>query len=187
MALPDRFKVVEGTPIVLAHSTHAPSAANNFGARTHQIDCTSLPNVQARQSAKFDFGANRDQWWSLHAAIEFALTPVSEQWVGFYLGFSNSATAGTANPAALTGVDGAYTGYSSNMPTAVRQLFHVGNMFTTGNATATVQVATEIGGLFRPLMRYASLVVRNESDAAFHSSMTETSFIFEPLVEEIQD
>ena len=50
--------------------------------------------------------------------------------------------------------------------------------------TATVQVA-EVG-MFTPSERYGSLVVKNESAAAFHSDDVESHVVFDPIVPEVQ-
>ena len=54
----------------------------------------------------------------------------------------------------------------------------------TVQTTATVQVA-EVG-MFTPSERYGSLVVKNESAAAFHSDDVESHVVFDPIVPEVQ-
>ena len=188
MALPDSLKIISGTDIVVADTTdHAPATANNLGTRTDQIDCTSLADTAARQSAKLDFGANRALTWIISAVIEFAATPTAGEVVEFYLAKSNSATASTANGGGVSGSDSAYTGTTaSTLVESVKQLTRIGTFVCTDDATGTVQIQFNCGR-FQTEMRYGTLIVKNESGAAFHSDMVETSFVFSPVETQIQD
>ncbi len=186
MALPDSFKQVVGTAIVLGNSaTHAPANLNNLGADTDQIDLTSLGANAYRQSTKFDFTANRASLWFCKAALEWATAPVAGTTVDIYLGFSSSATAATDNPANLSGADSAYTGYSSNADEAVLQLDYIGSFVVTVQVTGTIQVAHV--GTFSPRQRYASCVVHNNTADALHSDVVEMSILLAPIEEQIQD
>jgi hypothetical protein len=179
--------LVHGTDIVLADITdYSPAAANNLGARTNQIDMTSLAAGAARQSDKFDFGAAFARRYILSAAIEYSTAPAAGEMVDFYIGFSNSATAANANPGNLSGSDGAYTGYSSNLADSLKQLTHIGSMILTVQATGTIQIQTSIGILI-PTARYGCLVVVNSSAAdAFHSDMVESAILIAPFKDQIQ-
>jgi hypothetical protein len=84
----------------------------------------------------------------------------------------------------VSGSDAAYSGYSSNLAASVLQLDLIGVFVCTAQATGTVQVA-EIG-YFSPSERYGSLIVKNESAAAFHSDDVESHVVFDPIVPEIQ-
>ena len=90
-----------------------------------------------------------------------------------------SATAGTANPGAVSGADAAYTGYSSNLDASIKQLQYIGDFVCTAQPTATIQIARV--GAFRPKHRYGSLVVYNKSGAAFHSDAVEISVLLSPV------
>lgn len=192
MALPDSIKTIIGTDIVLADTTdHGPATANNLGTRTDQIDCTDLVAGAARQSAKFDFTANWDQDYVLGAAIEWEVTPeiAAGETVDFYLGFSNSTVAGTANGGGLSGSDAAYTGYSAGgLAASLKQLLFIGSM-SQDNVITTDQTQIDMMiAVFRPLRRFGILVVVNSAaSAAFHSDMVETSFIISPAVLQIQE
>ncbi len=192
MALPDSLKFVIGTPIVFADTTdHAPATANNLGTRTSQIDCTDLVAGAARQSDQIDFGANFDVEIVLAAAVEWEVTPevAAGEIVRFYLGFSNNATAATANGGGVSGSDSAYTGYSAgSLEASLKQLYLIGsmsmdNVITTDQTQIDMNIAT-----FTPRQRYGTLVVVNSAaSAAFHSDMVETSFVFTPLTLQTQD
>jgi hypothetical protein len=113
-----------------------------------------------------------------------AATPTAGDVIELYWAPSPSATAGTANPANVTGADSAYAGYSSNLAASVKQLERIGTFVCTAQTTATVQVAE--CGYFVPGERYGSLVVKNESGAAFHSDDVECHVVFDPIVDEVQ-
>jgi len=192
MALPDSVKLVVGTDIVLADTTdHAPATANNLGTRTDQIDCTDLVAGAARQSTKVDFTANVDMEYVLRSAVEWEVTPeiAAGERVDFYMAWSNSATAGTANSGGASGADAAYTGLSGGTLAASLKMLHwlgshvMDNVITTDATQIDMAVAT-----FTPRARYGSLIVVNNAvSAAFHADMVETSFVFSPLVTQVQD
>lgn len=194
MALPDSQKIVVGVDIVLADVTdHGPATANNLGTRTDQIDCTDLANQAARQSDQIDFTANFDVEYILRACIEFEVTPevAAGDTVDFYIAWSNNATAATANSGGVSGSDTAYTGYAAGtLAASLKQLDFLGsmvldNVITTDQAQIDMDIST-----FTPRSRYGTLVVFNNcatAAAAFHADMVETSFVFSPLVHQIQD
>lgn len=186
MALPDSVKITLGTSIVLANSGDY-SDNQGFGSRTDQIDLTSLSAGAARQSAKIDFGADIDLEYALGAAIEFASAPSAGEAVDFYIGYSNSATAGTNNSAGLSGSDSAYTGYSANLDDSLKQLSYLGTMVCTGQASPTVQIDTSVS-TFTPKARYGSIVVvNNAGSAALNSDAVEMAVRLTPFVTQIQD
>lgn len=175
-----------GTDIVVAHTTYVPTGGNSLGTRTDQINLTSLGAGAARESDKIDFGATFARQFALSAAIEFATAPVAGEAVRFYMGFSNNATAGTANPGGLSGADAAYAGYSSNLDESKKQLFFIGSMILTVQATAVVQIDMLIGN-FRPSARWGILVVENGSVSdVFHSDAVEMAVLIHPLKDQIQ-
>lgn len=180
-------KLSYGTQLLFAdHATDfgaAPTTASKSlirGTPTDvQIDLTSLAaSGGARESAKFDFGATWDHIFHCKAAIEFDIAPTDGDTVDFYLGYSNSATAGTGNPGNLTGADAAYTDSTGSLG----QLDYIGSL-TCRNATVT---DLEIGsvGTFTPKARYGILVVVNNADQALEGAagMDETHIVIDPLV-----
>ncbi len=151
-----------------------------------ELDLTSLANSNDtttgfRQSAKIDLGALWARSYRGRVVFEFAATPVAGQTVELWWGESLSGTAGTGNPANLTGSDAAYSGYSSNGGASIVQLARIGFVIVTAQATTTLQVAI-VQGLLRPTMRYGILVVYNRSGAAFHSAVVNTHLVFDPIV-----
>jgi len=181
MALPDTTVVQVGTALILADTTdHSPATANNLGTRTDQIDLTSVANAAARESDKLDLGANRAFGYSVYCAFEFAATPTAGNTVDLYWAPSNNTTASTANPGGVSGSDGSYTGTSaSTIDESVLQLQYIGSFVCSDDATGTVQQGYV--GSFMPTERYGTLVVYNNSGAAFHSDMVETSIAITPM------
>lgn len=192
---------MDGTPKQICFADHAadfnPTAANDLRKTTDgsqetdcQLDLTSLANgngttTGARQSTKVDLGENRARRYRCRAAFELAATPTAGYVIEVWWAPSPSATAGTANPGGVSGADSAYTGYSNNNVASMKQLEHVGDFICTAQATGTVQVA-EVGE-FEPSERYGSLVVYDQSGAAFHSDAVESHVVFDPIVDEIQN
>jgi hypothetical protein len=128
---------------------------------------------------KLDLGATFAQLWAVKATFEIAATPTAGATIDLYWAPSASATAGTDNPANVTGTDAAYAGYSSNLTASLKQLIFIGSFVCTAQATTTVQAG--IVGVFLPPARYGSLVVVNNSGAAMHSTDTNQSITLTPL------
>jgi len=196
--MPNKILIAEmdGTPEQIVFADHAtdfsPASAGDLRVSTDgsneldvQLDATSLSDGAARQSAKFDFGANWARAYVVRAGVELAATPTAGAVIELYMGYSQSVTAGNGNPANLSGSDAAYTGYSSNLADSVEQLHFIGQLVTTVQATGTVQYIT-MQNNFMPRGRYGILVVKNECGAAFHSDAVETHIVFDPIVDEVQ-
>lgn len=172
--LPDVFRIQNGTAKVFAAS--GGDAA---------ITLTSLANGSGRQSVKLDLGATRAAQYRVKAAFEIAATPTAGATIDLYWAPSTSGTAGTDNPANVTGADAAYAGYSSNLTASIKQLVYIGSFVCTTQATSTVQAA--IVGSFNPQLRYGSLVVVNNSGAALHSSATNMNVTIIPVEDTVED
>lgn len=169
---------------------YAPAAANvltkSGGTPTAvQIDMTGVANNAARQSDKVDLGAVRAPSYAVRAAFELAATPTAGNLIKLYWAPSQSATAGTANAGGVSGADSAYAGYSANLDAALRQLIYIGPFVCTAQATGTVQIG-EVQGILAPTERYGTLIIDNDSGAAFHSDAVEISVVFDPIVPELQ-
>lgn len=191
----------DGTPKQICFADHAtdfsPTAANDLRISTDgsnetdvQLDLTGVtdfgttPATGIRASAKVDLGANRAALYSIRAAFEIGATPTAGEVIELWWAPSHSATAGTGNPANVSGSDAAYTGYSSNGGDSIKQCERIGTFVCTAQATPTVQVAE--CGIFSPTERYGCLLVKNESGAAFHSDAVEIHVVFDPIVDESQ-
>lgn len=152
-----------------------------------QLDCTSLADELFRQSDKADLGADRAVGFHVFAAQEFASgpSPTAGEYVEYFWAPSNSPTAAVGNPGGVSGSDSNYTGYASNALASVLQLLWIGRLVVTADSTTTVQKGYV--GYFRPPTRYGSLVVRNVTEAAFHSDMVESAVLFQPDIPQLSN
>ena len=182
---------MDGTPEQISFADHAgdfsPTVANDlqFSTPTEvQLALTGLADTNAVQSDKVDLGAERAQTYKVRVAFEMAATPTAGDVIELYWASSSSPTGGIGNAGGVTGTASAYAGYSSNLVDSVKQLDLIGVFVCTVQATANVQIA-EIS-LFDPSERYGTLVVKNESNAAFHSDDVESHVVFDPIVIEVQ-
>lgn len=139
------------------------------------ISMSAVSSAAARQSVKLDFGPTWAQLWAVQATNDLA-GPTAGNTVDFFLSPSDSATAGTGNCAGCTGADAAYTGIASNLAASLKLLQYI------GSAQCTADVAAQVShvGTFRPISRYMSLVVVNNSGGAFATS-TNSQYVFRPL------
>lgn len=181
--------VKNDTPIVLADVTDFnPTAGVTLsGTRTDQLDLTGLAMSAYRQSAKVDFGAARAKLWILGAAIEPGYIPQNRFDIDFYIGWSGSGTAANDNPANLTGVDGAWTGYgttASDADDVLSALSHIGTLRLTRKVDVFV---SSIIGTFIPMTRWGIVVVKNNLDVPLAADAVEMSVHLWPLIDENQD
>jgi hypothetical protein len=179
MALPDNALVQTGAEITFKGSGGDGTINMDKGT------ATGVSNGAARQSTKADFGATRARYYDVFAEVELAATPTAGNLIDIYLNPSGSATAGTDNMANCAGTDSDYTGYSSNASASVVQLIYCGSLVCTAQATSTVQKGY-VGRVQVP-QRYGSIVVFNNSGAAFHTSDTNVVFRFVPVADTITD
>lgn len=175
MALPDVFRQQVGANEITIKNSGGTAA----------ISLASVANAAARQSAKIDFGASRARRYRVVVECELAATPTAGNAIELYMGWSNSGTAGTDNPAGLSGSDAAYTGQSSNLAASLKQLAYLGDAIVSALATTTVQ-RIEVG-IIETRGRYGCLVVNNNSGAAFHSTNTNQAIRFIPLEDTVED
>lgn len=194
MPLPDSQKIIEGTTIVVADSLYVPTVVSiGDGTADFDIDIKDLAAGAARQSQKIDFGVDIDLEWVLSAALEWETTPeiAAGETVEFYIGWSEKATAGTDNPAALTGVDGAYTGMAGGTLDGSLKLIDSIGVMTQDNVINTDTVGVQYDSAIRtftPRARYGNLVVVNRAAlAALHSDAVEMAIGLRPLVFQVQD
>ncbi len=167
----------------------SPTAANDLRHASAvdtevQMALTGVADGAAWQSTKVDLGAKRATEYHVRAAFEMAATPVAGDVIELYWAPSQHATAANGNPGGASGASGAYAGYAANLDASVKQLIFIGPFVCTANLTGTVQVADV--ATFSPPERYGSLVVKNESAAAFHSDDVECHVVFDPIIPEIQ-
>lgn len=137
-----------------------------------QLDIGSVAVDAGRQSAKFDFGATRPPLYRVDACIETASAASDGDAFDFWLGGSPSATAGTGNPAGLTGSDAAWT-WSLG---AEMQMQSIGALLCRATA-----VNIGVVGFVRPTHRYGILVMRNKSGVAVATTVDECHITLTPV------
>lgn len=184
--MPNEIYQKPKTAIVIADVT---DYAGDLGARTDQIDLTSLASGAARQSAKVDLETLASGLLAVRfaviVAIEFAIAPSSGDRIDVWMGFSNSAVAGTANPGGLSGADAAYTGTAGDsLDDSLRQLDFLGALTATADATTVVQFQT-VGWFVAP-ERHVSFVIDNNADQALVADAVEMGIRIVPYVDEVQ-
>ena len=148
-----------------------------------QIDLTSVANTAARESAKVDLGANRAEFYSVMASMEFAATPTTGAVVQLYWAPSPISAAANGNPQNIDGVDAAAPSGIGTLAELVAVCQFIGSFICTNDATGAVQTG-HINN-FSPAERYGILIVKNESGAAFHSDMVETHIVFNPILRNV--
>jgi len=176
VALPDAFKVQEGTAKVIRASggnaaITLASLANGNGTSTG-----------GRQSASLDLGALWAQRWRLECNFELAATPTAGNAINLFGSWNGSTGAGEGN---TSGSDASFTGYSNNIDAATKQLEFLGSHICTSQATTTQQ--RSFVGIIFPKGRWLNLVVDNRSGAAFHSTDTNQFITLTPLEETIEE
>lgn len=197
MATKILVQAMDGTPKQICFANHAgdfsPTAANDLRITTDgsqetdvELVLLNLADTAAAQSAKFDLGDNRAARYHCRACIEMQVAAAGAgEVVELYIGWSHHATAATGNPGALSGSAAAYTGYSSDLADAVKQLVFIGSMVMTDDAVDSIQVGNV--GTFNALERYGCLVVKNEvGQTICDTDDIEAHVVFDPIVDESQ-
>lgn len=184
---------MDNTPAQITFANFAgdfsPTAANDLREGTDtevELVLLNLADTAAAQSAQADLGAHFAERYALVAAIEMqvAAADVGEV-VECYWNASASATAATGNMGAASGSAGVYSGYSSDLAIAVRQLIRIGNMVMTDDAVDSVQIGF-VGDLYPP-HRYGSLIVKNElGQTICDTDDIEAHIVLNPIIPELQ-
>ena len=179
--MPTEILVKSATPILIADLT---DYAGDLGARTDQIDLTSIAINNARQSDQIDLGAVRAAIYAITVAIEFDVAPSSGDIVSFWWASSPNATPNLANPGGVSGSDSAYTGTTGDsLADSILQLTLIGNLICTADLAPGSEFETF---MFSPEHRYGTLVVYNEADQAFEGDAIEMGVALTPIIDEAQ-
>lgn len=171
MALPDYVKAELGSIIKWMGS-----------GGTYVLTLTSLANGSARMGVKGDLGATWDQEYLARLVLEFATAPAAGVSCEAYLAYSDDNTIW---PAGVTGSDGAWPADGNEDEWAKQLSLPVAYLIATNDATTTVQVGPWHS--VRPLSRYVTPVVDNNSGVAFHSTVANLRFEMVPKRLLIQD
>jgi hypothetical protein len=152
---------------------------------TVELGTAGLADGAAKQSEKIDLGylvETNAPLYNVVACLEFAATPTAGEKVEFYWAPSPTLSTGYGNPGGVSGLDSTYTGDSSNLAAAIKQLQHIGNFICTDVETSE-DVQKGYIGTFRPKERYGSLSIKTESGENCHSADDQNHILFEPIVE----
>lgn len=145
----------------------------------------SLADTAARQSDKFDFGANRANRYECLSSPDFTdEAPTTGERLDYYLAPSTSATQANGNVAGNSGADAAAPGGalgSITLAEFLRQCQYIGPLINhNGGVVQNGHV-----GVFSPSSRYAQLIVVNESGDVLEADDVETHTVFNPLVDDV--
>lgn len=185
---------MDSTPEQILFATHAGSVYSPSANNVQAVSTPSLiefamlnwANNTAIQSSQFDLGAKFAERYTLEALIEMQVAAATDgSVVEWYINPSGSATAAVGNRGAATGVSGAYSGYSSDLATAVRQLVFVGNLDFTDDAVDSFQ--SGVCGYYYPVHRFGSLIGINKTGQTIcDTDAIESAVILSPAVPELQ-
>jgi hypothetical protein len=148
------------------------------------ITLTSLANNAAREGVKIDLGAT----FSARYTIEFTLqTGATAPTIGatyeLWLGWSTHVTAGTDNPAGLTGADAAWTGIgSASVDESKMQLDLAGALVLVDETDTDMRQYFTVTAK----SRYVIPVVVNKSGQTTHATGTNNTIVLTPLTDEVQ-
>jgi hypothetical protein len=176
MALPDLFKVSQGTAIVWGEA--------GASGVTKTLSLDALADGAARQGESADLTADWDREYLVYLVAETGTAPTAGNVVDLYLVCSHN---GTDWPAKVTGSDGAYT-----LGTGDANLRQAGapvvSLFATNDANTVLRQAPV---LWRPTGRYVAPIFDNNLGQAIRDETTATSndsrVILVPLVEKVID
>lgn len=171
MALPDFLKHEVGTPITWKGS-----------AGTYAMTFASITNNNGRQGAKGDLGANRAPIWDVFFTSSVGVAATAGNMIEVYWASSDSATAGTDNPAGLSGTDATF----NTTPDEYKaQLIFLGGLVLSNNAGTGIQKQWLMP--FSPPHRYGMPVIVNKSGQTMGATEGDHTLTFVPREHAIED
>jgi hypothetical protein len=176
MALPDSFKVSQGTAIVWGEA--------GASGVTNTLSLDALLDATARQGASADLTSDWDREYAVYLVVETGTAPTAGNVVDLYLVSSQN---GTDWPAKVTGSDAAYT-----LGTADANLRQAGppvvSLFATNDANTVLRQAPVV---WRPAGRYVVPIVDNNLGQAIRDEATaannDSRVIIIPLIDKVID
>ena len=176
MALPDSFKVSQGTAIVWGQS--------GASGVTATLSFNALADAAARMGASVDLGSDWDREYAVYPVIETGTAPTAGNTVDFYLVCSHD---GTNWPAKVTGSDAAYT-----LGTSDANLRQAGppvtSLIATNDGNTVLRQAPVI---WRPQGRHVTPIADNNLGQAIRNETTATDndsrLIIVPLIDKVID
>jgi hypothetical protein len=174
MALPDSFKVSQGTAIIWGEA--------GASGVTHTLSFDALGNGSAIQGASADLTENWDRDYAVYLIIETGTAPTAGNTVDLYLVNSRD---GSEWPAKVTGTAGSYT-----LGTSDANLRQAGPVVTSLIATADANtVLVQAPVVWRPIGRYVAPIADNNLGVAVRDETTATDnasrVILIPLVDKV--
>jgi len=181
--------VVTGPQLIFnVAGSYNPTTLNDLRIGTPDataLTLTSLPVGEARQSDKIDLTATRAPEYTVMAAIEWVSEPVTGETVDFYWAPSPSGTAAQGNPGYVVGSDSAYAGGVATLAEGLKQLDFIGSLVASADIQPAVHVA--VVGVLRPVMRYGTLVVFNDTVDIFNADAIEMAVTLTPIIPQAAD
>ena len=188
--MPNELLLKVGTQIVFAdHAgdfSPAAKTALEVGSPTNvQLSMASVANTAARESDKADLGALRAAEIAVMASFELASSGLtSGNFIELRWMPSPISTAANGNVMSTDGADAAAPSGIGTLDELVAASQYIGVFECTDDATPSVQ--TGYVGTFTPRYRYGSLLVIDNSGAAFHTDDVECHVVFDMNITEIQ-
>jgi len=176
MALPDSFKVSQGTAIVWGQ--------NGGTGVTADLSFNNLLDATAQQGASVDLTSDWDREYLVYLLVETGTAPTAGNVVDLFLVSSHN---GTDWPAKVTGSNASYT-----LGTADANLRQAGSpvvsLFATNDANTVLRQAPVV---WRPAGRYVVPIVDNNLGFALRNEGTaannDSRIILIPLVDKVID
>jgi len=136
-----------------------------------------------RQSAKKDLGSPFSEVYHAYLIINFLTAPTAGGTLDLFVGFSDSAVAGTNNWGNCSGVDGAYTGYAGGTAASgVLQLDRVGALVVSPVAGQQIGLV----GSFIPRAQYMYLVIYNNTSLSTIAGIANHKLILLPVTARVE-
>jgi hypothetical protein len=178
MALPDYFKLTQGTAIVWGE------AGGTSPTVTKTLSLDALGIGAAQRGASADLGPNYDQEYAVYLWVETGTAPTAGTTVELYLACSHDNTIW---PGKVTGADGVYA--SGAVPATKRQLGPPVSVLIATADSNTILYQAPV--LWRPKARYVAPVVVNLLGVSFRDETTASDngsrVVLVPIIGSIQD
>lgn len=162
MALPDYFKIGQGTAVIWGESG---ATTGSLGTQTKVLSIDALAAGSAYMGVYADLGALWDEDHILITAIETGTAPTAGGMVDVYLAYS---TDGSKWPGGVTGADGAWPA-DGNEDEWAKQLGLPYSLVATNDGNV-LQISNAF--IVRPKARYVTVVVDNNMDQAIRNQTT---------------
>ena len=177
MALPDYFKLSQGTAVIWGES--------GASGVTKTLTFNNLADGSARMGASADLGSDWDREYLVIVTVETGTAPTAGNTVDFYFACSyNNSTW----PAGVTGSDGAWPADGNEDEWSKQLGSPVCSLIATNDGNTT---QTQNAVIWRPAGRYVAPVADNNLGQAIRNQGTATDntsrIILVPLIDKVID